>query len=174
MKIDSPFKNKNGGYYTRQLFYEENTQFKIENRVIKPMFTLHKDREGLINVGRVYVEECDPTGYKVAQRILDGDFTLWTVLMSCRWFVSAKEVWDRELDAQLVSEGLAEIRELAKNGMPAQKLAASKYLANKEYRKDHTANKGRPKREDIDRAAKDLAIREEDIAADLRRIQGAR
>jgi hypothetical protein len=144
----------------------------LECRDREALFTLHMDKPGMINFGKVYVEEGDPSGYKVAQRILDGDYTLWTVLMGCRWFIAAKEVWDRELDAKLYSEGMDEIRTLAKEGMPAQRLAAAKFLANKEYRKDKSTQKGRPKREDIDKAARDLADSEKDFEEDLKRIRG--
>jgi hypothetical protein len=170
----SRFRGPSGKYFTRQLFHEESIDLPIEKRAIKPFFTLYRDREGLINFGKVYVRLGDPSGYKLAQEILDGDYTLWTVLLSCRWFLAAKEVWDRELDAKLFSEGMEKIKELAENGMPAQKLAASKYLANKEYRKDKSASKGRPKREDIDRAAKELAATDRDLEEDLKRIQGSR
>lgn len=168
----SRFISSNGKYYTRQLFWEESIQLLIEKRTIKPMFSLYRDREGLINLGKVYVKCADPSGYKVAQELFDGDYTLWTVLMGCRWFVAAKEVWDRELDAKLYSEGMEEIRTLAKDGMPAQKLAAAKFLATKAYRKDNSASKGRPSRQDVDRAAKDLAATELDLEADLKRIKG--
>jgi hypothetical protein len=169
----SRFRGVSGKYYTRQLFWEEWIELTLEKRVADPMFTLHKDKPGLINFGRVYVEEADPSGYKVAQRLFDGEYNLWTVLMGCRWFVAAKEVWDRELDAKLYSEGMDEIRNLAKEGMPAQKLAAAKFLATKAYKKDSSAGKGRPRREDIDRAARDLAATEKDLEDDLKRIKGA-
>lgn len=167
------FKCGSGKYYTRQLFWEEHIQLMIENRTIKPLFTLYKDKEGLINVGKAYVRLADPSGYKVAQEVFEGDFTLWTVLMGCRWFVAAKEVWDRELDAKLYSEGMDEIRLLAKEGMPAQKLAAAKFLATKAYKKDNSVSKGRPRREDIDKAAKELAATDRDLEDDIRRIKGA-
>lgn len=168
---DSRFRGASGKYYTRQLFWEQFIDLPLEKRTTDPIFTLYKDKEGLINFGRVYVDQADPSGYKVAQAILDGDYTLWTVLLGCRWFVAAKKLWDEELDAKLFSQGMDEIRALAKDGMPAQKLAASKYLANKEYRKDRTASKGRPTRVDIDRAAKDLADTDRDLEEDLKRIR---
>lgn len=168
----SRFKGVTGKYFTKQLFWEQYVLLPIDLRQRKPLFSLHKDKEGLINFGSVYVAEGDPSGYKLAQKILDGDYTLWTVLLGCRWFIAAKEIWDRELDAKLYSEGMDEIRLLAKDGMPAQKLAAAKFLATKQYRKDHTDGKGRPRREDIDRAAKDLAASDRDFEEDLKRIKG--
>lgn len=169
----SRFKSVTGKYFTKQLFWEQYILLGLDHRTKDPFFCLHKDKEGLINFGKVYVEEADPSGYKVAQKILDGDYTLWTVLLGCRWFIAAKEIWDRELDAKLYSEGLEEIRKMAEEGMPAQKLAAAKFLATKQYRKDSSVGKGRPKREDIDRAARDLALTDRDLEDDLKRIKGA-
>lgn len=168
----SRFKGRTGKYYTRQLFLEQSVEIGHDYKSCDPLFTLHKDKPGLINFGKVYVELGDPSGYKLAQEILDGDYTLWTILMGCRWFTAAKELWDRELDAKLYSEGMDQIRLLAKEGMPAQKLVAAKFLANKEYRKDKSTQKGRPKREDIDRAAKDMAASERDLEDDMNRIRG--
>lgn len=166
------FKNASGRYYTRQLFWEEAVNIIPGRTSTEARFTLYKDKPGLINFGRAYVEEADPSGYKVSKRLLNGDYTLWTVLMGCRWFVTAKDFWDKELDAKLFSEGMDKIRELAESGMPAQKLAASKYLANKEYKKDRSTTKGRPTKEAVDRAAKDLATSDRDLDEDLRRIKG--
>lgn len=168
----SNFRAPNGQYFTRQLFWEMYIDLPIERRVTEPLFTLYRDKEGLINFGKEYIKTKDPTGYKIAQKLFHGDYTLWTTLNSCRWFVAAKEVWDREIDAALVSEGIDAIREMARDGMPAQKLAAAKFLATKAYRKDSSASKGRPKREDVDKAAKDLALIEKDLQDDLKRIQG--
>lgn len=168
----SRFKGVTGKYFTKQLFWEQFSMIALEHRSGNCLFTLYQDRPEYINFGKVYVELGDPSGYKITQKLLDGDYTLWTVLMGCRWFVAAKEHWDRELDAKLYSEGMDEIRTLAKDGMPAQKLAAAKFLATKEYKKNAAAGKGRPKREDIDRAARDMAETDRDLEADILRIKG--
>lgn len=168
------FRSDNGQYFTRQLFWDLWIELPLEKRVIEPLFTLHKDKEGYINFGREYVKTKDPTGYKIAQKLLGGDYTLWTVLLGCRWFAAAKELWDRELDAALASEGMDAIREMARDGMPAQKLAAAKFLAQRLYRKEAGTTKGRPKKDDIDKAARDLAVNERDLEEDLKRIRGAK
>jgi len=99
-----------------------------------------------------------------------ADYNHWTTLMGCRWFVAAKEIWDREMDAAIKSEAMDEITLLCKEGLPAQRLAAAKYLANAEYKRT-LATKGRPRQIDIDRAARDMAATDRDIAEDLKRIK---
>lgn len=167
----SKFKTPNGKYFTKQLFQEPWSTLAIDDRATKPTFSLHKDKPGLINFGKAYVQTRDPTGYKVAQELL-GDYNLWTALMGCRWFLQAKEVWDRELDALLASEAIAEIQTLMKDGLPAQRLAAAKYMANHQYKQSKNT-KGRPKREDIDRAARELAVSDREVAEDAERIRKA-
>lgn len=171
--VSSRFKTHTGKYWTRQLFYEENVNIVSGRTAREPLFTLHQDRDGLINFGKAYIQSRDPTGYKVTQELLDGDYTLWCLLMNSRWFVDAKARWDREMDAMIRSEALEEIRTLMKNGLPAQRLAAAKYLEKREYRKTAQHEKGRPKREDIDRAAKELAANDRDLQEDFKRIQQA-
>lgn len=166
-------KASNGKYYTKQLFWEEWINLPIDQRMIDPFFSLYKDREGLINFGKKYVELRDPTGYAVSQELL-GDYNLWTVLMNCRWFVAAKEIWDKELDAALASEAMTKIRELLTDGLPAQQLAAAKYLANKEYRKDKSSSKGRPSNAEIAKQAREQAEIEKALAADFKRIKAVK
>src|SRR5687768_13836907 len=122
----NPFKAGNGKYLTRQLFWEQWITLTHEERVTEPSFSLHKDKPDCINFGKAYVESRDPTGYKVAMELL-GDYNHWTALMSCRWFVAAKEIWDREMDAALTSEAMQKIHQLMTEGLPAQQLAAAKY-----------------------------------------------
>lgn len=166
-------KASNGKYYTKQLFWEEWINLPIDQRMIDPFFSLYKDREGLINFGKKYVELRDPTGYAVSQELL-GDYNLWTVLMNCRWFIAAKEIWDKELDAALASEAMIKIRELLTDGLPAQQLAAAKYLANKEYRKDKSSNKGRPSNAEVARQAREQVEIEKALAADFQRIKAVK
>jgi hypothetical protein len=164
------FQSPSGKFYTRQLFWEESIELSSEVRVIDPVFTLYKDKPGLINFGKAYVESEDPTGYKVAEELLGG-YRLWTVLMQSKWFQAAKKLWDEELDARLASKGFEKIKDLAKNGLPAQQLAAAKYLANGEHRKDHKATKGRPTKAQIEEKAKEEADLQSRYVEDYKRIR---
>jgi hypothetical protein len=164
------FKAANGRYYTRQLFWEESIELANAEKSIEPVFTLYGDKPGLINFGKRYVELEDPTGYEVAIDLL-GDYRLWTVLMQCKWFQTAKKQWDAELDAKLTVRAFKKIKELSKDGPPPQQLAASKYLANLEYRKDHKATKGRPTRTQVEQAAREEADNRTALEEDYQRIR---
>jgi len=166
----SDFIANNGRPFTRQLFWEEWVDLPIDQRVIEPKYSLYRDKPGLINFGKAYVEARDPTGYAVSQELL-YDYSHWQTLLRCKWFLAAKEVWDRELDAAIASEGMAKIRQLLADGLPAQQLAAAKYLANREYRKDKSATKGRPSNDQIAKEAARQAEFDRELADDAKRIR---
>lgn len=146
----------------------------VHERACDPMFTLHHDRPGLINLRRVYVELGDPTGYQLATRYLE-DYSHWLMLNKCSWFAEAKEQWDIELDAKLSSEGLAAIR-MYSDGVedvsPAVQLQAAKYLADKNYRKMSKApSRGRPSKEEVAGNLKVETVHAAQLADDLSRIR---
>jgi hypothetical protein len=164
------FRASNGKFYTRQLFVEEWTNLMFSEREIKPPFSLYRDREGMINFGARYVELGDPSGYKISKELL-GDYKLWLQLMKCKWFRAAKEIWDKELDAKLSSEGLDKLRHILETGLPAQQLVAAKYLANKEHRRVRGSTKGRPSKEAVDKAAREQAELDRELEDDAKRIR---
>lgn len=166
----SDFKAANGKYYTRQLFWEEWIDLPIDKRKTEPTFTLYSDKPGLINFGRAYVESEDPTGYKVSQELLEG-YRLWTILMACSWFQTAKKLWDEEMDARLSSKGIAKLQEMLEHGTPPQKSIAAKYFADKEYRKDKTHSRGRPSKDQVAAEARKEATIDRQLAEDFERIK---
>jgi hypothetical protein len=168
--MQNKFKNSNGKYYTRQLFWEESIELAASAKTIEPIFTLYTDKEGLINFGKAYVETEDPTGYKVATELLDG-YRMWTVLMQAAWFKAAKKLWDEEMDARLSSKGIAKLQEMLENGTPPQQAQAAKYFADKEFRKDKTHYRGRPSKDQIIEETRKAAIIDENLADDLKRIR---
>lgn len=165
----SSFIGGNGVFFTRQLFWEQAIELPEGVKSKEPIFTLHKDKPGLINFGKRYVELRDPTGYKISQELLYS-YDHWRSLLNSKWFLVAKELWDQELDALIQSEALDVIRTQAKEGQPAQALAAAKYLANKDYRKDKK-DVGRPLKRMVDAEVKKMADQERDIQDDFSRIR---
>lgn len=172
----SPFRGPTNKRYTRVLFYEQWIQLVEEDRADRePLFSLHQDRPGLVNLRKVYVELGDPTGYALATRYLEN-YDHWLLLMKCSWFKAAKEAWDVELDAKLKSEGMSAIRAISDGieGVQASvQLSAAKYLANLEHRKERgaAAKRGRPSAAEVEGELKRTARETSDIENDLARIR---
>lgn len=162
-------RNPNNARYTKQLFYETWTSLPQELRVtVKPPFCLYGKRAGFISFGKSYVDLGDPTGYKITQLYLDGDYDHWCMLLKCTWFKEAKETWDRELDAKLASEGLETIRAIAKDDEDKRSLTAARFLANKEYKEKTRA--GRPTKAQVAGAIAQEARESSAVEDDMKRI----
>ena len=159
--------------FTSQLFWDRQQLMLTAQKTREPLYTLHHDKPGLINFRRVYVELADPTGYKIANKLLE-DYSHWQMLMKQPWFREAKELWDQELDAKLKSEGLEAIRMFAdgiEGVAPAVQLTAARYLADSAHRKTKAAPRGRPSKEEVSGELKREATESSDMAADLARIR---
>lgn len=168
----SKFVADNGKYFTKQLFYEQWVELPIDRRTRDdPPFTLYKDKPGFVNFGKKYVEYGDPTGYAVTRALLNGEYNHWVALNACTWFQAARSIWDEELDAKLKNDAFAKIKELLHDGLPAQQLAAAKYLANAEHRKARTGGKGRPSKEEVHKETLRAVSVERELADDFRRIK---
>lgn len=167
------FKNNSGQFYTRQLFWEESIQIEAEKKRIEPPFCLHESKHGLISFRDKYVELGDPTGYKITQELLGGNYRHWQELLKCKWFVAAKKEWDVELDAKLASEGLDKIRETAQSD-DKQALVAARYLANKEYREKVKTTRGRPSKDELSGELKRMSAEEKAIFEDAERIKAVK
>ena len=174
----SPFRSpQTNARWTRQLFWDQQRDLMIEDRLIDPIYTLHHDVPGLVNFRRVYVDLGDPTGYALSQRYLES-YDHWLLLMKAPWFRDAKKVWDIELDAKLKSQGMNAIRNLsdgADDVSPAVQLQAAKYLANLEHRKESKpSGRGRPSKEEVQGELKRTAAADKDISDDLARIRAVK
>lgn len=161
-----PYKSPSGHWKTLSLFHEVARNLEIENRSGEAVFSLYKDYPGKINARKTFVELGDPTGYKWAMKYL-GDYEHWTVLMKCKWFAEAYDVWMNELKMKVRSEALDVLRETAQSGT-AQATVAAKYLAGFEWEK--TENRGRPSKAEIGAKAKEAVKWIEELQDDAARI----
>ncbi len=164
-----------GTYYTAQLFYERYTRMPVEKKVGSPKFTLHRNIDGFINFGARYVALEDPTGYKVTQELLNGEYAHWVTLMEQKWFRDAKAVWDKELDAKLMARGLDSIMQIARGDdeevKPPVRLQAAKFLATRGYvLPEQKSNRGRPTKEEVEGELKREAGIQATLSEDLARI----
>lgn len=169
-KLEPPYRNEFNQRYTKQLFHEQWINLPIEDRTIAPVFSLYLDKEGLINLGKEYIADGDPSGYKTATRIFQ-DYGYWKHLMKAGWFREAVATWNEELEAKLYSEGLDKIREIARSDDKGA-LTAAKYLADKNFLLEKkTAVRGRPSKEEVEGHLKREADEQKQLLSDAERIK---
>lgn len=167
-------KNASGKHLTKQLFHEMLSTLDMESRTVeKAPFTLYQDRPGQINFGKAYVDLADPSGYRITQLYLAGDYKHWIALTKCSWFNEAKEVWDKELEAKLFAEGMEAIKDIAKDETHKGRLQAAKILVDKGYasKLDSKARRGRPTTEEVSGYLKEEANSQRALQDDLERIR---
>lgn len=158
-----PYKSETNQWYTLALFWDKVIDTPIERRTIKPIFTLHDDKEGYICARKTFVELGDPSGYKWAIKYL-GDYQHWKALEKCKWFQAALAEWRHELMIKEQSEALDTIREISKRDGDKQQLPAARYLA--EFGRDKSG-RGRPSKAEITgelkRSVELLSVEDEDL-----------
>jgi hypothetical protein len=148
-----PYRAENGRFLTEALFWETS-----RDRVkYPPVFTLKDhDHEGCRSMKAEYLRVADPTEYEFALEVL-GSFSHWKTLASLVWFQPHLAEWRDELDLSLRAAGARSAREIlnSKTASEAARLQAAKFLTEKGYNKK--ATKGRPRKEDVSRAAREMA-----------------
>jgi hypothetical protein len=157
------FKNASGRHLLKELFFE--TALDKANVV----YTLKdQDHLGYPSLYRLYMEANDPTEYRFATQHLDG-LRHWKALQKCTWFVPFIEAWREELDIRSKSEAVSRIRQVALSG-GKDSLTANKYLAEKGWEKAPTNTKGRPTKDQVNKAAAQIAEDSQRVAEDLLRL----
>lgn len=169
-KLQPPYRNESNQRYTKQLFHEQWVQLPIADRLIEPVFTLHNDKEGLVNLGREYIKDADPTGYTTSTRVFK-DFGYWKHLLKASWFRDAVKLWNEELEAKLYAEGLMKIRAIAKDDQNKGQLTAAKYLADHFKQNKNNVKRGRPSTDEVDGELKRQANEEKELRDAADRIQ---
>jgi hypothetical protein len=162
--------NPNAGYSTAALFYELSHTTRHRSNINPPFTTRERDytnQNGLqfVSARKLFIEFNDPTGYTFAMEVL-GSWKHFQMLEEGKTTGPLIKEWKEELDAKLHAEEIQHLRALAE-GEGSTAYNAAKYLANKEYKPK--AEKGRPKKEDIQKAAKAELKLSGDIKGDLER-----
>lgn len=161
-----PYKDQKGRWRTQSLFVEYKYQNSKNKVPMDPVFTLgEQDKGDLLSFPKLFISFNDPSGYRFAKEVL-GSYEHWLRLCSQKWFRTHLDGWIEELEVKLASEGLRQIKNVA-DGEGQQALAAAKFLVNKGWE----ATRGRPKKADIDRAARVKAGIEAAVEEDLDRIR---
>lgn len=157
------FKNVNGVWLTRDLFYETA---RSPNNVI---YTLKpEDHLGFPSLYRLYMEANDITEYSFAVTHLGG-WVHWKMLSESNFFQPYITEWREELEIKTRSQALASIISVSQ-GTSKDAYAAQKFVANKEWDKTKAPARGRPSNAQVRAAANDLAEEQRRLSDDLNRL----
>lgn len=128
------------------------------------------DHEGFPSFYRLFMEIDDPTEWEVAQQLVDG-WEHWEMLCDCTWFKPYVARWRKELEIRYKSKALNKIRTEAKLGTK-ESFGANKYLLEKGWEpKESSKNgRGRPTKDDIKKAATELAEADKQLLNDFERL----
>lgn len=139
-----------GRYRTRSLFRE---MWKKVNgkEPLPPVFTLkYKDTDGLLSMGRLYLEIADPTEYRFA-KIVFGDHRHLVKLAGLLWFQPFLKEWRAELKAKLRADAVSRLVELSESNLAAIKTIAQEDFMYESYLDagGSRRGRGRPKKEAV-------------------------
>jgi hypothetical protein len=156
------------GLITTGLFYELN---RITNSSATPFFTVKEydidtPKGKMYSAKRLFVEFGEPTGYQFAINVL-GSYSTFRALEQGRHTKKLVAEWIEELEVKLHSEQIQHLRALSE-GEGNTAYQAAKLLVTQEYKEKD--KKGRPKKEDIAKAAKKELDLTNDIGDDFKRL----
>lgn len=162
----SIYKNKQGRWLTKALFYELTPAekphavftMKEEDHVVKG--------KTFVSLRARYLTYTDPTEYEFAQKELGG-WSHWQEMLSCTEIADEVEQWRAQHTALLKSQACQSIWVSAMEGGSFQ---ACKWLVDEGWKDKPSA--GRPKKADITKAAKQAASTSSAVARGLELING--
>lgn len=159
----SEFKNSNGVWLLRELFFETATN---KDNVL---YTLKSEDLGDIpSLYRLYMESDDVTEYDFAIEHLGG-WAHWKLLAAASFFQPYITEWRDELEIRARSRALAKVIATAA-GDSKDAFAAQKFVANKEWDKNKPPARGRPSNAQVKAAANDMAAEQKRLSDDLARL----
>lgn len=152
----------------RQLFFE--TQGADKSAVV---YTLKdKDHEGYPSLYRLYMEADDPTEYSFAVENLDS-WDHWETLCQCTWFKPYISKWRHELEIRYKSRSLKQLNSIAADPSHKDHTQTNKFLVTQGWKTDERRKgAGRPSKDEISKAAKEIASDAQSISDDLARVIG--
>ena len=157
------FKDSNRRWLTQGLFFEtaQNDKFL--------MYTLRDEcSKGLPSLKRLYLETMDYTEYRFANKYLGG-WEHWQRLCSNALIGREIAKWREELEIKMVSEGLLQITDIARDTENKGRLTAARFLAERGFKPKDSV--GRPTKKQVE-AQKGMDARVADsVSSDLDRLR---
>lgn len=158
------FKNTNGVFLTRELFFE--TALNKDNVIYTLKDSAHN---GYPSLYELYMAANDPTEYAFAMDHLGG-WQHFQNLENSSWFKPYLDRWREELHLRAKAQALAKVFETAR-GTTKDAFAAQKYLIEKGYDKAAPQTRGRPTKQQVENEAKNIANESRRVGDDLERLR---
>lgn len=163
-------------YYTYATFAEQIGPAPCATQNYKPTWTTAEDdHDGLYSFKKWFLKfRNDPTEMQFVDACFEGDLRHWETFKSSQHI---KPIYDRikkEAEQRLLADIMGKIMETAMDDTNKSQMVALKYMVDRYSKMDSSYNltgvRGRPKKADIEKAAKELAEEDRALAEDLKRI----
>lgn len=140
----------------------------------KPTWTLDdEDHDGVYSLRKWYLKFYqDPTEVEFVKTCFEGDFKHWDVFKNSKDIGTYYRQYKKDAEAMLLADAMKKIVEIAMDTSNKSSMSALKYLADRGSRllEGPKERGGRPKKEDIRQAARDIVKEDSDLLNDLKRI----
>lgn len=161
------FKAKNGNLYTRQIFFEFNSEDPALVLYTLKDYDIEFDGRVVPSLSRLYIAMGDVSEYNFALKYFYS-WKHWKMISDANWFKEYITDWRDELTAKKMAEALLSITTMA-NGESRDAFQATKYLLDKGWIAPR-GSKGRPSKESVKREAELLFKEKEGFAEDFDRM----
>jgi hypothetical protein len=167
------YRRKNRKYVTNGAFAECIGEGFVPIEGYKPTWTLEdEDHDGLYSFKKWFLKFYrDPTETRFVDECFEGDLKHWENFKSSRLIKPVYENIKAEAEQRLLRDVMCKIVETAMDDNNKSQMVALKYLADRGG-KLTGVGRGRPKKADIDKAAREIAEEDKATADDLKRILG--
>lgn len=140
----------------------------------KPTWTVaEEDHDGLYSLKKWFLKyKSDPTETQFVDECFEGDFRHWEAFKNSQYIKPIYERIKKEATQRNLADVMQKITTIALDDNNKSQMVALKYLVDK-YSKETgepSTGRGRPKKADVERAAKEIAEEDKALAEDLKRI----
>lgn len=166
-KLINPYRSPEGNTrYLRALFWEEAPDKSTVLYTLKD-----RDHKGYPSLYRLYMEMQDLTEISFARKYFES-WEHWQMVCQCEWFIPYITRWREELELETRAMALAAIKDEAMS-TSKNSFQANKFLLQGGWKKEdpqEPKRRGRPSKEDINKAADKLAKGDTRLIEDFKRL----
>jgi hypothetical protein len=164
------FKNSNGQLYTKRLFFETTTLINDRDSAI---YTLKdedhvSDGKTYLSLYKRYLDLEDVTEFTFANQFFDS-YEHFRILTQAEWFLDHVKRWRRELQLKLKNRLYDALKARASDPTDKNSFESVKLLINL-LDPPQRSSRGRPKKDEIAMAVKEIAKEEQSLADDHKRV----